>query len=836
MNNNTVLKIKENDLVLKVKNDVDPQIWDETKYYSFVDELVGNRNYQRDAIFTALRFMCGNEYSNIKELAEENFNNNESIRNAYNSLENYKSKIDFINSYNSSIDLATGSGKSWVMYGIAAIMLSAKIVDQVLILVPSVTIEDELTKKFKIFACDDNLNNALKSSAPRIINGSESIVKGCICIENRDAIYTNTRSSIIDSLNDKGERTLVLCDEVHHVYYSEENNWKLFIEKIHFKYMVGLSGTCYYKDNSYFTNVIYRYSLKQAIEDRRVKSVEYVADGDVPTKNEDKWQVILNSHNEIKSKLAILPLTLIVTADINSCKRIAEDFKAFLEKKFNISREQVNEKVLIIHSKSDAAGDRLRLKSVDNIDSKVEWIFSVSMLTEGWDVKRVFQIVPHEERAFNSKLLISQVMGRGLRVPLNWDYQNNGDPKVIIFNHANWSFSVKKLVDEVLEIEKRLTNSIIDDSNYNFELLNVTYRPEKKVSKYKKQGTYKLFERGYIVLPTDSESETIKTNFVDISSNNEREWATIISHKTYSVEEMAKIMWFRFEDVPDDNNEGLSEKYKNEWPIEKLKDIIIKSLEKSNNSVITENLKQKFLSAMGVIFRQGNAFVDYNSIPDVYETISTKKLRRDTISASSLKKDKVIFWTSDTELYLNLEEKEFFYEMIDTTNAYRQFEVRNKYDLKTPQSFVIADSDPEKEFIRKLLDTHNNDILHWIKSNSTGFYGIDYSWKKGEHTQRGRFNPDFFISYKNRIIVAEIKSDDQILNPDLENIGKYKAALNHFNYINKKLSDDKKNIRYKFTMITPKSFEIFFNMFNSDKTENIDGFVSDLDAAIQDIL
>ncbi len=42
------------------------------------------------------------------------------------------------------------------------------------------------------------------------------------------------------------------------------------------------------------------------------------------------------------------------------------------------------------------------LKSVDDADSPVEWIVSVSMLTEGWDVKNVFQIVPHESRAFSS--------------------------------------------------------------------------------------------------------------------------------------------------------------------------------------------------------------------------------------------------------------------------------------------------------------------------------------------------------------------------------------------------------------------------------------------------
>lgn len=835
MNNNTILRVKENDLVLNVSNNVNPDIWDESKYYDFIDELVGNRNYQREAILTALRFMCGGEYSNIKDLAQQNFETNETLRNTYTTFENYQSKIIFNNTFNSSLDLATGTGKSWVMYAIAAIMLSAKIVDQVLVLTPSITIEYELTSKFKTFACTDSLNTALNSIPPRIIDGSESIVNGCICIENRDAIYNNTRSSIVDSLQNKGERTLVLCDEVHHVYYSEENNWKSFIEKFNFKYVVGLSGTCYYKDNSYFTNVIYRYSLKKAIEDRRVKMVEYVADGNIPAKNEDKWKVILKSHEDIKNKINILPLTLVVTADVTACRRIAEDFKCFLEKTYNISREEVNEKVLVIHSKSDSAGDRLRLKSVDEESSRVEWIFSVSMLTEGWDVKRVFQIVPHEERAFNSKLLIAQVMGRGLRVPLNWDYQNLGDPKVVIFNHANWALGVKKLVDEVLEIEKKLSNTIIESSDYNFELLNVSYKPEKKVSKSKKEGTYKLFDRGYIVLPTDSEFETISANFTDISNNNARNWSTIISHNTYSVEDMAKIMWYRFEDIPDDNNEGLCEKYQKEWPVEKLEKMIKKSLEKSNNTKITESLKQKFLSAMGVIFRQGNAFVDYNNIPDVYEKISTKKLRRETVSAGSLKKEKVIFWTSDTDKYLTLEEKEFFSEIEDTTNAYRQYEIKNKYNFKTPQSFVIADSDPEKEFLKRLTETYNKYISGWIKSNSSGFYGIEYSWKKGEHTQRGVFNPDFFIKYKNRIIVVEIKGDEQILNPEVENIAKYKAAHEHFDCINQKLKHDKINLRYKFTMITPKSYEIFFSSFNSDNLENVDGFISQLDAAIESI-
>ena len=827
------IRIPEKNLVLKVDSNVDINVWDETKYHELIDTLVGNRDYQKNAIFTALRFMCIGQYDNIKQLAFVNYNKNDDLRNLYTSFEVFQNSLPFPNSYTASIDLATGTGKSWVMYGIALIMLAEKIVDQVLVLVPSVTIEEELTKKFKFFSLDSKLNQLIKTPPPRIINSTESIVKGCICIENRDAVYEKSTNSIIDSLSGKGEKTLLLCDEVHHVYYTDENEWKKFVEKIGFKYNIGLSGTCYYKDNTYLSNVIYRYSLKEAIEDRRVKNVEYVDESNMPVKNEDKWKVIDNSHEQIKKELKILPLTLVVTATTPSCEKIANDFKKYLSSKYGYSEEELSEKVIVVHSKNSAKIGRLKLKDIDSSNSKVEWIFSVSMLTEGWDVKRVFQIVPHEERAFNSKLLISQVMGRGLRIPDKWDYQNDKPPKVIIFNHEKWSVNVKRLVNEVLEYERKITNSIINNSKYNFDILNVTYKSDKNVVKTKMEGTYKLFEKGFISLPTDCENETINTNFVEIQNNNERQWTTIITHKTFTVTEMAKIMWYRFEDIPDDNNENLCEKYQKEWTVEKLEKIIKKSLEKSGNTEITEKLKQKFLSAMGVVFRQGSAAVEYNSIPDQFEIINTSNLGRSKVSASALKKEKVLFWTDNTERYLSIDESEFFKEIIDTTNQFRQKKIENLFNFKTPQSFVVADSEPEKEFIKKLTEQGNN-ISSWIKSNQIGFYSIEYSWRKGEHPQRGSFNPDFFIKTQNRIIVVEIKSDEQINNPDLENIGKYKSAIEHFEYINKKLNGEKSTLKYKFTMLTPCNFEVFFNKIDSGNESEIDKFKSELDASIDE--
>src|SRR6185436_11923711 len=108
------------------------------------------------------------------------------------------------------------------------------------------------------------------------------------------------------------------------------------------------------------------------------------------------------------------------------------------------------------------------LKEVDEPGSDVEWIVSVSMLTEGWDVKNVFQIVPHESRAFNSKLLIAQVLGRGLRVPSSVQ-----DPLVTINNHEKWKPEIVNLLKEVLEVENTLSWGYVPEkSQFLFPLFN----------------------------------------------------------------------------------------------------------------------------------------------------------------------------------------------------------------------------------------------------------------------------------------------------------------------------------------------------------------------------
>ena len=126
---------------------------------------------------------------------------------------------------------------------------------------------------------------------------------------------------------------------------------------------------------------------------------------------------------------------------------------------------------------------------------------------------------------------------------------------------------------------------------------------------------------------------------------------------------------------------------------------------------------------------------------------------------------------------------------------------------------------------------NNSDIITaWVKSPSKGFYSIEFSWKKnprhGEAIRYEKFNPDFLIKVNDNIIIAEIKGDEEILSPRPENVGKHIAGVEHVYFINKFLEKE----LYKFTMITPKSYDAFFE---SIRNNTFLKFNSDLDAEIE---
>lgn len=843
------MEYKDSDLVLEVSKNVNPAVWDEGFFQNFFELLFGNRNYQKEAAEIALRFLNSGEYKDITALAKENFEKNEVIRARWNNdFSTMQDDLELSDKLSATLDLATGTGKSYIMFAIALVMLATKKVSRVLVLVPSITIESELTQKFKDLLGNQQLLRTLGQNfvPPQILNGDSTLVENSIAIENRDAIYKaqSSRNSIVDSLRGNGEKTLVLNDEVHHVYYSESNEWKKFIEDerdndINFKYVIGVTGTAYKgknkKENDYFSNVIYRFSLRDAIEQGFVKDVEYISKEDIPIDKNERWQVILNSHNQIAKRipieLGIKPITIIVTSKQNLADSKASAFKKFLKVHRNLTDTEVDDVVLSVHSGAKAAVDLLKLSRVNEKGNPVEFIFSVSMLTEGWDVKRVFQIVPDDERAFNSKLLIAQVLGRGLRVPDHWDTAKWGSPTVTVFNHEKWSSNVETLVNEVLEIRQKITLSVNKNSEYNFRLTNVRYSSKSDTTDYLKMGTYNLWGNG-VNLPTDDKTGKSTITLTDIKNKSDRQFKTNYDHELISVEEMANILYSRFEDLED--SEYINE-YQTRWPVSKIRVMIEESLKKSGNIHITKSLKNKFLSSMNVIFRYGSKVVTYDIEPQEYYMVTTTKLPKNTSDISGFKMNKVLFYSSDLESAL-LKDKaslETFKELTDSLNGYKYKYIENKYYFKTPQFGIVTTGNPEHKFLTTLVTDVEviKNIDSFVKSDDMNFYRIEYTWKKGTHHKNGQFNPDWFIKQGDNIIVVEVKDDSQLSDPDVENIGKNKAATKHFELLNEYSKNNNSLTRYKFTFLTPKDFDIFFKKIIEKDVMN---FKSQLDVKLSE--
>ena len=847
--------IRNEDLVLEVSSHVDPEVWDESRYDAFVDMLCQDREYQRNAIFTALRFLAGGRYQNLRVLAKENYEKNTALAEAYGSWKAMEAKLQLPDLLACSLDLATGTGKSYVLYGIAAILLNEGVVDRALVLCPSNTIEHGLTEKFRDLASDAALRDVMPSrsgkATPRIIDATESLVPGTMCVENYHAVLKHVRSSIRDSVRGAGEKALVLNDEAHHVASasSDQKKWKEFLldAEFGFRRVVGVSGTCYIK-NEYFADVVSRYSLRQAIEDRQVKNVEYLAEGPSLRDPDEKWRFVHGAHRQcnrrVTSRLGSRQaLTIIVTKNITGCEAVAEDLRGFLQREEGISAEQADRKVLVVTSSARHAPNVARLRVVDDPQSPVEWIVSVSMLTEGWDVKTVFQIVPHEERAFNSKLLISQVLGRGLRIPEAWTGEQ---PMVTVLNHHAWAGKIRQLVREVLDVEKRISSVVLPESKYHFRLHHLEYEKRKHTALATPPANFRLFERGFIELPHLPAEEPVQTTYERVRGP-ERTEEIRIRRKTFTAEEVSAHMHANLAaldaEAAEDDNTRRGTNYTKRYSLGFLRTVVRDSVHRAqiDDRRIPDEVRQKFLRALGSLRRKSSGRVAYQESANALVCLETTARQDQSCSASELRRGKTVALGKEHVDTLKPEQRDFFRELLDMDGEYSGAVMRidNAYHYKSPVNLTIADSRPERRFIRHLCDAENTQVVDsWIKNASVGFYAIEYSWSKptsrlrgASHVKRGMFSPDFFLKCGERIIVVEIKDDGEIADPNPENVGKHEFACRHFNRLNEYLRMSDLSERYHFHMLTPIDYLLFFDQL---RKRDLGGYKSRLDATIVD--
>jgi len=860
------LQLRIADQLLQVNDDRDAVEAVIHKYDAFLNLLCSERySFQRDAVREMLRFLVSDKYPDLERLARENWNDREMIRPRHENLDAYLAKMPLKELKAASLDLATGTGKSYVMYALGAIALAEGLVDRVLVLCPSLTIEEGLLDKFTALAGNGELSGIMKElgatvAIPAIKRGNETIRAGDICVENIHAVYETTGSSIRDSFKGQGDRTLVMNDEAHHLFSPPDRGlkeWMKFLqhEDFGFRQVVNVTGTPYV-ENDYFPDVVFRYGLKQAIADKVVKKPNYK---EQDTYKANDWQKTYAIHQKNRADYGaeLKPVSIIVTQEIARCVEVWRELVDFLATKEEISREEAEKKAIWVTSGVPASGDgktRVEkvygsrgekdspekrrkenltlLKQVDDETCPVEWIVSVSMLTEGWDVKNVFQIVPHESRAFSSKLLIAQVLGRGLRVPPGL----SNEPLVTINNHEAWSEEVGNMLKEVLEVENTLSWGYDPRRNeYLFPLHNLRYEPEQTTAETKREQAK---EPDVKFQPQDR-----KTTEYSTFSETGKLAVEIEHHGLFDIEEAVKLLrlFLREKD----------EKIAAAWPKKRLREFVVAKLKAAGQDTTflsKENLL-RLQQGFGPMFRDlDKQHPRMSQMAKDIIVVDLAEVRQQSFSESMLKEHGALYTVNgDASPFTGQEvhlwdQYQKFRKMYadygdDASDAAKAIATRiHQVELsafKSPWNVHYASHEPERSF-SDLLFANVTLFDSLVKMPNVGGYAFPYSYKPAKvaktHVLNENFNPDFFIkvSKVNDILVVEVKSDGDDNN---RNKAKCRDGIKHFETLNSRLKAAKEPWRYHFYFLSPEDYTSFIQQVR-DKT--YDGWKSSLMQELSD--
>ncbi|MDZ4818447.1 MAG: DEAD/DEAH box helicase family protein [Planctomycetota bacterium] len=179
-----------------------------------------------------------------------------------------------------------------------------------------------------------------------------------------------------------------------------------------------------------FKNVIFSYPLSSALDDGFVKSPCVATRENFNVNNYDeaglerlKLEDGIHIHEETKVQLEVFarergvhrvkPFMLVVAQDTEHASRL----KSIVEGD-DFFTGQYRGKVAEVHSnqRGEEKDENVqKLLAIENSEDPTEIVIHVDQLKEGWDVTNLYTIVPL--RAFNSRTLIEQAIGRGLRLP-----------------------------------------------------------------------------------------------------------------------------------------------------------------------------------------------------------------------------------------------------------------------------------------------------------------------------------------------------------------------------------------------------------------------------------
>ncbi len=368
--------------------------------------------------------------------------------------------------------LATGVGKTRLMGAFAAYLHRAHGVKHFFVLAPNLTIYDKLKEDFHPGTRKYVFQGLAEfaQTPPLVITGEN--YESSLSIRQQDIFGRDDRVHVnvfnISKLNKDAKSSKGSAPRIKRL--SE------YIGESYFDYLAGLDDLVLMMDESHryradagvkalnelrpvlgleltatpqvqsgtkttpFQNVIYSYPLANAIQDGFVKepAVATRQNFDASAHTEEQLERIkledgIRLHENTKTELdtyarqsgsaRVKPFMLVVAKDTTH----ANDLLALIRSDAFMGG-RYRDRVITVHSnqKGDEKEETIqRLLEVENPDEPTEIVIHVDKLKEGWDVTNLYTIVPL--RAANSKTLIEQSIGRGLRLPFG---KKTGVPEV----------------------------------------------------------------------------------------------------------------------------------------------------------------------------------------------------------------------------------------------------------------------------------------------------------------------------------------------------------------------------------------------------------------------
>ncbi|MEY3866588.1 MAG: hypothetical protein RLZZ338_479 [Cyanobacteriota bacterium] len=396
--------------------------------------------------------------------------------------------------------LATGVGKTRLMGAFISYLHLAHNINNFFVLAPNLTIYNKLitdftpnTSKYVFTGISE-----FAIDAPEIITGDNyeksSIITGFARCKINIFNISKINSEVRGGKSPKIKRLSEYLGESYFDYLSQLKDLVILMDESHryrasagvraineLKPLMGIEVTATpfietSKKTEYFKNVVYDYPLGRAITDGFVKDPAVVtrkdfnpkamsADAIERLKLEDGIYLHEKIKNELKAyaiprgKPIVKPFMLVIARDTNHASKLME-----LIKSDEFYQGNYKDKVIQVDSsKTGAQEDEMveRLLKVEHPNEPTEIVIHVNMLKEGWDVTNLYTIVPL--RAANSKILIEQSIGRGLRLPYGMRTGVEIVDRLNIVAHDKF----QEIVDEAKKTESqiRLQEIILTDED-----------------------------------------------------------------------------------------------------------------------------------------------------------------------------------------------------------------------------------------------------------------------------------------------------------------------------------------------------------------------------------